>query len=69
MSNELFFTGGKNGVELSVLLDEGADLIDIDDEDEDPDAKLDPIYAIDLKKYLISFLRLFFLIYKDLFPL
>jgi len=51
--------GGKNGVELSSLLDEGAELIDLEDEDEDPDAKLDPINAVDLKKYLISFLREF----------
>ncbi len=45
-------------MELSSLLDEGAELIDLEDEDEDPDAKLDPINAVDLKKYLISFLRL-----------
>jgi len=51
---------GKNGVDLSTLLDEGADLVDLEmDEDDDPDAKQDPLYAVDLKKYLISFLREF----------
>ena len=52
---------GKNGVDLATLLDEGADLVDLEmDEDDDPDAKQDPLYAVDLKKYLISFLRLAF---------
>ena len=46
-----------NGIELSALLNEGADLVDVEDEEEDPDSKLDPLYSVDLKKYLFNFLR------------
>ena len=52
-------SGTRNGgtVDLSTLLDGGAELVDLEDEDEDQDWREDPIYAIDLKKYLFTFLR------------
>ena len=49
--------GVRNWVNLSDLLASGAELVDLEDEEEDQDYKLDPIYSIDLKKYLFSFLR------------
>jgi len=48
-----------NGIELSTLLDEGAEFVDVEDEEEDPDSKMDPLYSVDLKKYLFNFLREF----------
>jgi len=52
--------GPKNSIDLSELLTAGSELVDLqEDEEEDPDSKQDPIYAIDLKKYLFTFLREF----------
>ena len=50
-------------------MDEGAEFVDVEDEEEDPDSKMDPLYSVDLKKYLFNFLRsvifyfLFFIFY------
>jgi len=64
--DEAVVDGGNSGagltgktIDISELLTNGSELIDLEDEEEDPDSKEDPIYTIDLKKYLFSFLREF----------
>ena len=47
------------GIDLSKLLDPGRDNNGYDeflDDEEDPDALSDPLYSINLKQYLVSFL-------------
>ena len=51
-------------------MDEGAEFVDVEDEEEDPDSKMDPLYSVDLKKYLFNFLRsviFYFFIFYFLF--
>ena len=54
---KLYIPGGKNGIDLSQLLSQGAEIVDIEEEEEDQDCRLDPIFSVDLKKYLFTFLR------------
>lgn len=54
----LFFLGQTNGtVDLSKLLAPAEDYLDGEDEEDDPDARLDPLNSLDLKQYLLTFLR------------
>merc|ERR1711931_265946 len=51
-------TSGKQLVDLSTLLAPAEDYLD-DEEEDDPDCKADPIYNLDLKQYLVNFIREF----------
>merc|ERR1712029_636103 len=46
------------GIDLSKLLAPAEDYFD-DAEEEDPDCKADPVYSLDIKQYLLNFLREF----------
>ena len=48
----------KQGMDLSKLLAPAEDYFD-DAEEEDPDCKADPVYSLDIKQYLLIFLREF----------
>ena len=45
-------------MDLSKLLAPAEDYFD-DAEEEDPDCKADPVYSLDIKQYLLNFLREF----------
>jgi hypothetical protein len=49
--------GQSNGIDLSKLLAPAEDYLDGEDEEDDPEAKLDPLNSLDLKQYLLTFLR------------
>jgi hypothetical protein len=46
-----------NGIDLSKLLAPAEDYLDGDEEEDDPEAKEDPLNTLDLKQYLLTFLR------------
>ena len=46
------------GIDLSKLLAPAEDYLE-DVEEEDPDCKADPVYSLDIKQYLLNFLREF----------
>ncbi len=49
--------GQSNGIDLSKLLAPAEDYLDGEDEEDDPEAKVDPLNSLDLKQYLLTFLR------------
>ena len=49
-------TPGK-GIDLATLLAPAEDYLDDDQEEDDPDCKADPIYSLDMKQYLVTFIR------------
>ena len=54
--------GGRAGdgrLDLDKLLAPAEDYLDTDLEDEDPDCKADPLYSLDMRQHLLSFLREF----------
>jgi hypothetical protein len=56
--NDVICLGGQsNGIDLSKLLAPAEDYLDGEDEEDDPEAKVDPINSLDLKQYLLTFLR------------
>merc|ERR1712059_158418 len=57
-SDTSFGAGGDGKIDLSKLLAPAEGLLE-DVEEEDPDCKSDPLYSLDLKQYLVTFLREF----------
>jgi len=51
-------TSNSKGIDLSKLLAPAEDYLE-DVEEEDPDCKADPVYSLDIKQYLLNFLREF----------
>jgi hypothetical protein len=59
--------GQSNGtIDLSKLLAPAEDYVDGEDDEEDPDARLDPLNSLDLKQYLLTFLRYLWYPYRYL---
>ena len=52
-------TPNGKGMNLADLLAPAEDYLDEDVEEDDPDCKADPIYSLDMKQYLVTFIREF----------
>ena len=52
-------TNGNKVIDLATLLAPAEDYLDDDEDEDDPDCKNDPIYSMDLKQYLVNFIREF----------
>ena len=52
-------TNGAKTIDLGTLLAPAEDYLDADDDEDDPDCKNDPVYSLDMKQYLVNYIREF----------